>query len=79
MFNENYKSCFEDVELNLKCITLGLKNYYSGKSVAYHYESQTRKDDENDLKNLSSDYFNNLQPFVINNFERLKDKILLLK
>jgi len=79
MFNENYKSCFEDVELNLKCVTLGLKNYYSGKSVAYHYESQTRKEDENDLKNLSSDYFNNLQPFVIKNFERLKDKILLLK
>jgi len=79
MFNENYKSCFEDVELNLKCVILGLTNYYSGKSVAYHYESQTRKDDSDDIKKLNNDYVNNLFPFVKNNYEKIKDKILFIK
>jgi len=76
MFNEKYISCFEDVELNLKCITLGLKNYISGKSVAYHYESMTRNDDPNNLKKLNEDYTNNLVPFVNQNFEKFKDRIL---
>lgn len=76
MFNENYISCFEDVELNLKCQTLGLKNYLSGKSVAYHYESTTRNEDPDNLKKLNEDYMNCLVPFVRSNFEKLKDKIL---
>lgn len=78
MFNENYISCFEDVELNLKCVTLGLKNFISGKSVAYHYESMTRNEDPDNLKKLNEDYVNGLVPFVINNFEKLKDKILYI-
>jgi len=76
MFNENYISCFEDVELNLKCVTLGFKNYLSGKSVAYHYESLTRNEDPDNLKKLNEDYIKNLVPFVNKNFDKLKDKIL---
>lgn len=76
MFNENYISCFEDVELNLKCITLGLKNYFSGKSVAYHYESTTRNDDPNNQKKLGYDYINNLSPFVFENINKLKKQLL---
>jgi GT2 family glycosyltransferase len=76
MFNENYISCFEDVELNLKCNLLGLKNYLSGKSVAYHYESITRNEDTENIKKLAYDYENNLKPFVYNNINKLKKQIL---
>lgn len=41
-FNEAYKGCFEDVELNLALLTRNCKNILSGKAVAYHLESQTR-------------------------------------
>lgn len=77
MFNEQYVSCFEDVELNLKCITIGLENYYSGKSVAYHFESQTRKDDPETQKKQSDDYMR-LVPFINQNIEKIKSKINLL-
>jgi GT2 family glycosyltransferase len=77
MFNENYTTCFEDVELNLKCILLGFDNYLDGKSVAYHLESQTRKENEDDLKKLNEDYKNFLHPFVRNNFEKLKKFVLI--
>ena len=63
-FNENYIECFEDVELNLTCITLGFKNYLSSKSVAFHYESKTRNDNENKIKNLIDDYNTRLFPFI---------------
>jgi len=76
MFNENYTNCFEDVELNLKCLILGYKNYLSGKSVAYHYESLTRKEDPDNIKKLNEDYSNNLLPFINMNFDKLKDKML---
>ena len=75
MFNENYISCFEDVELNLKCLVLGYKNYLSGNAVSYHYESQTRNDDEDNLKKLNFDYNNFLVPFIIKNVNKLKEKI----
>lgn len=76
MFNENYVNCFEDVELNLKCLTLGLKNYFSGKVVAYHYESTTRNDDPENNRKLIQDYQNNLLPFIIKNQNKIKNKIL---
>lgn len=41
-FNENYVECLEDVELNLKCRQLGLKNITVSDAVAYHYESISR-------------------------------------
>lgn len=71
-FNENYISCFEDVELNFKCVTLGLENYLCSNCVAYHYESQTRNDDEEKLNKLEKDYKQYLLPFVIKNIDKLK-------
>jgi GT2 family glycosyltransferase len=73
-FNENYISCFEDVELNFKTTILGYNNVYDGTLVAYHYESSTRNEDEDNMKKLGIDYNNNLLPFVKNNFELLKNK-----
>jgi GT2 family glycosyltransferase len=75
MFNENYISCFEDVELNFKCVTLGLENYLCSDCVAYHYESQTRNDDPEKLEKLQKDYSKNLLPFVIKNLNKLSKQI----
>jgi GT2 family glycosyltransferase len=75
MFNENYISCFEDVELNLKCTTIGLENYLCSKCVAYHYESQTRNDDKDKLEKLQKDYKDNLLLFIIKNLNKLSSKI----
>jgi hypothetical protein len=74
MFNESYQNCLEDVELNLQSIINGYNNYYDGNLVAYHYESQTRKD-ENKLS-INEDYFNRLKPFISNNFDKLKQYIV---
>jgi GT2 family glycosyltransferase len=76
MFNENYISCFEDVELSFRCIIMGLQNYLCSNCVAYHYESQTRNEDENKLKNLQQDYSQNLLPFVVKNIKYLESNIL---
>ena len=73
-FNENYISCFEDVELNMKCSLMNLENYCDGNSVAFHYESKTRNEDSENLQKLQSDYINNLLPFVKINYEKLKNK-----
>ena len=78
-FNENYISCFEDVELNLKSILLGYRNICDTSLVAYHFESQTRNDDPENLKKLQLDFKNNLFPFVSNNIERLHKHILMIK
>jgi GT2 family glycosyltransferase len=75
MFNENYISCFEDVELNFKCVTLGLENYLCSNCVAYHYESQTRNDDEEKMEKLQKDYSNYLLPFVIKNINKIKQRL----
>lgn len=75
MFNEKYTSCFEDVEINLKAICNGYINLFDSNSVIYHYESQTRNEDPENLKKLQDDYVNNLAPFVQNNFEKLKGYI----
>ena len=74
-FNESYISCFEDVELNLTLLTKGLKNITCGNLVAYHYESQTRKDDEDNDKKLTIDYKDRLMVFISNNLDKLKKHI----
>jgi GT2 family glycosyltransferase len=79
MFNENYINCFEDVELNLQCLLMGYKNYFSGKSVAYHYESVSRNEDLDNLKKLNEDYNKNLVPFVDKNFNYLKNFFINIK
>ena len=74
-FNENYTNCFEDVELNLKCLMLGLHNYCNSTLVSYHYESKTRNDDNEKSIKQQYDYNNILKPFVINNYDKLKTHI----
>lgn len=41
--NENYKDCFEDVELNLQLLLKGKKNITCYDSLCFHKESSTRK------------------------------------
>lgn len=42
-FNESYKHCFEDVELNLKLMKMKKHNICDCSTWAWHAESQTRK------------------------------------
>jgi len=76
-FNEKYINCFEDVELNMKCISIGLENYNDGSLVAYHYESVSRNEDVENFNKLQYDYINNLLPFVSSNFEKIKNKLII--
>lgn len=78
-FNEEYINCFEDVELNAKCMLLGLNNYNDGSLVAYHYESQSRNDDPDDSEKLNQDHKERLNPFIRKNLNKLVDKKLFLK
>jgi len=74
MFNEIYEECFEDVELNLQTIKLGLNNYLCGDCVAHHLESPTRNEslnqrdrverDANKLLELYKENFNLLKPYT---------------
>ena len=75
-FNENYTNCFEDVELNFKTTILGYRNICDGDLVAYHFESQTRNQDPKNLEKLQHDYINNLLPFTMKYFDKLKHKII---
>jgi GT2 family glycosyltransferase len=76
-FNENYITCFEDVELNMKCLLMNLQNYCDSNLVAYHYESQTRNEDITDSKNMFTDFNLNLIPFVNQNFEKIKNYVAI--
>jgi GT2 family glycosyltransferase len=78
-FNENYLTCFEDVELNLKCLMIGLDNYCNSNLVSYHYESKTRNNDINKVTKVNEDFTNFLFPFVSNNYNKLKTHIKTLK
>jgi GT2 family glycosyltransferase len=78
MFNEKYTSCFEDVELNILINCNGFTNYLCGDCVAYHYESQTRNEDPDNLKKLNDDYLNTLFPVINRNWEKIKDKVMLI-
>ena len=79
MFNENYISCFEDVEYNLILNSIGLKNYICGDCVAYHYESKTRNEDPKNLDKLRYDYMANLIPIFKKNIEKIKHKLVFFK
>ena len=78
-FNENYSTCFEDVELNLKCLMLGFDNYCNSNLVSYHYESKTRNNDINKVTKVNEDFANFLFPFVSNNYNKLKTHIKIIK
>jgi GT2 family glycosyltransferase len=69
-FNESYNNCFEDVELNVECLRRGFKNYCDNSLVAYHYESQTRKNNE-EVSNTISDFEKRLIPFLTENINFL--------
>jgi GT2 family glycosyltransferase len=64
-FNQGYTECFEDVELNVDCLSRGLKNIFVSDAVCYHYESQTRKEDPNKMKREAEDYTKRLIPVII--------------
>lgn len=78
-FNEEYITCFEDVELNLTLLIKGFKNITCGNLVAYHYESQTRKNDSDDLKKLNVDYSERLIKFISNNLSKLRSHFIIIK
>jgi hypothetical protein len=75
MLNENYIECFEDVELNLKCIMSNYKNIICNKSVAYHYESQSRDDSNDKLKKMEIDFLKVLLPFINLNINKISPYI----
>jgi GT2 family glycosyltransferase len=77
LFSENYLSCFEDVDLNIKLVSINLKNYICGKCVAYHYESQTRNEDPENLDKQKIDY-SKLVPVITNNWDKIKEKVFLI-
>jgi GT2 family glycosyltransferase len=66
-FNQGYKECFEDVELNIDCLSRNLKNYFVSDAVCFHYESQTRNKDSEKLKREGEDYIKRLIPYLIDN------------
>jgi len=70
-FNENYITCFEDVELNLSCVISGFTNYYDGSLVSYHFESQTRGKNSESIKKESYDFNNTLLPFIKKNYNKI--------
>ena len=74
-FNEEYKVCFEDVEMNFKCLLNGFTNYFDGRYVAYHYESQTRKNDVDADVNMNNDLREVLIPFANKNIIKLRNYI----
>ena len=75
-FNEDYYGCFEDVELNVKCISLGYGNYYNGNLVAYHFESQTRNQSSDKNEQELIDYNTKLIPFLNQNLDKIKNLLL---
>jgi len=70
-FNENYLGCFEDVELNIHTLRLGLNNYICGECVSYHHESLTRNEDNENNEKIKIDAELLLSVFK-ENFEILK-------
>jgi GT2 family glycosyltransferase len=74
-FNEEYLSCFEDVEFNLECLKRGYINYCDGDLVSYHYESQTRKN--SDIINLTNlDFKDRLFPLLKENIDLIYKYII---
>lgn len=71
-YNEDYIECFEDVELNIRCIMSNRKNIFVSNAVAYHKESLSRSKNENRIKNENIDFTNRTEKLIISNFEKLK-------
>lgn len=71
MFNENYRHCFEDVEINLKIKSLGFQNYTNSNLVCYHYETKTRDIDSSNQE-MVDDYNTIFIPYLKTVFEKIK-------
>ncbi len=71
-FSEEYNECFEDVQLNIDCLTRGKKNIFLGDAVCYHYESQTRNVDGEKQKRESEDYTQRIIPYIVKNKKTYK-------
>lgn len=67
MFNQNYEECFEDVELNIQTLKLGMFNYLCGDCVAYHSESPTRNQDPTQRDRIERDANRLLEIYKIHN------------
>jgi len=78
-FNEKYKTCFEDVELNARCLLMGYENYFDGSLVSYHFESQTRGKNEINSEGEGTDYVQTLIPFISQNIIKLGNYITPLQ
>ena len=63
MFSENYKYCWEDVELNLQFKIKDYNNIISSNCVAYHYESKTRQIND-EMENIIEEYNQMLIPII---------------
>jgi GT2 family glycosyltransferase len=75
-FDETFQEAFEDVILNFECIRLGKQNIFCGTAVAYHYESQTRGQNEAKAARERNDYVNRVLPYVMKHYDTLKTKLL---
>jgi GT2 family glycosyltransferase len=76
-FNENYTTCFEDVELNFECIIRGFENYLDGSLVSYHYESQTRGKNEDQDEGMKKDLQGPMKEYMVRNRHKLKNWVEL--
>jgi GT2 family glycosyltransferase len=74
-FNEDYIECFEDVELNVECLKRKKINFFQGKAVAYHLESQTRNLDSNKIKKVSVDHTKLLSTSISKNLDVIQKYI----
>jgi len=63
-FNENYKVCFEDVELSVKQVINNKINIFCGEAVCIHHESLTRQinttEEINDFNSVLGPFLNDL-------------------
>ena len=74
MFSENYKYCWEDVELNLQFKIKDYNNIISSNCVAYHYESKTRNIDL-EMGEIIMEYNKILLPLIKLNFDKIKNNL----
>lgn len=71
-FNEEYIECFEDVELNLRCLMQGRINIYADNSACYHHESVTRRQRADCLARSSMDLYLRLIPLISTEFDVIR-------
>jgi GT2 family glycosyltransferase len=77
MFNEDYRHCFEDVELNIMTLSNGHKNIVCSEAVALHKESQSR--DVNDTMNeFQEDFKTILLPKIVGNFDKVSKHLIVV-